>query len=111
MPLLSKRSTGHTHTQTTAEQTTHTTHEYGASNGATALNERGVCYVVGWVRPGGDVVEVDVLGLEIDVTLFSKERVCYVVGWVRPGGDVVEVDLLRLQVDVTLLSRKRVCYE
>jgi len=56
-------------------------------------------------------VEVDVLGLEIDVTLFSKERVCYVVGWVRPGGDVVEVDLLRLQVDVTLLSRKRVCYE
>ena len=31
-----KRSTGHTHTHTTAEQTTHTTHEHRASNGATA---------------------------------------------------------------------------
>ena len=35
-----KGSTGHTHTHTTAEQTTHTTHEHRASNGATTLNSR-----------------------------------------------------------------------
>jgi len=38
--FLMKRSTGNTHTYTTADQTTHTTHEHIASNGATTLNSR-----------------------------------------------------------------------